>query len=238
MEPLITLKNIGKDFNSQSIALRDIDLEIQKSEFLCIIGTSGSGKSTLLNIISGIDTPTKGVIKGPKNVAMVFQNGALLPWFTALENVAIVIEAQAMSVSKKAAQTEALKYLELMGLKNFVDKYPRELSGGQRQRVGIARALAVNTEILLLDEPFSALDMETTIELHEDLIKIWKDTSKTIIMISHSIEEAVTLASRIVIIENHTIGHIFPISIPRPRHEQSVQFMSEVNKIRAVFLKK
>ena len=122
-----------------------------------------------------------------------------------------------------------------MGLKNFVDKYPRELSGGQRQRVGIARALAVNTEVLLLDEPFSALDMQTTIELHKDLIKIWTDSGKTIVMVSHSIEESVTLASRIVMIENHTLGHVFPISIPRPRHEQSVQFMAEVNKIRAYF---
>ena len=125
-----------------------------------------------------------------------------------------------------------------MNLKLFADKYPHELSGGQRQRIGIARALAVNTEVLLMDEPFSALDTATTIELHTELIKIWKETGKTIVMVSHSIEEAVTLSNRIVIIENHTVGHIFPIEIPLPRHEQSVQFMSEVNKIRAVFLKK
>lgn len=238
MEPLIILKNIGKSFDSHSVALRDINLEIQKGEFVCILGTSGSGKSTLLNIISGLDTATSGTIKKPDEVAMVFQSGALLPWFTALENVALVVAAQWKKLPKKQTQAEAAKYLELMGLKNFLDKFPHELSGGQRQRVGIARALAVNTEVLLLDEPFSALDTQTTIELHEDLIKIWRDTNKTIVMVSHSIEEAITLSQRIIMIEDHTIGHTFPIAIARPRHDQSVQFMTEVNKIRAVFLKK
>ena len=238
MEPLISLKNISKTFDGHSVALKNIDLEILKGQFVCIIGTSGSGKSTLLNLISGIDQPSEGTLKKPDRVAMVFQSGALLPWFTAIQNVMIVLEAQANGLSKKAAYLEALRYLELMGLKNFAGKYPRELSGGQRQRVGIARALSVKTEVLLLDEPFSALDTQTTIELHEDLIKIWRETGKTIVMVSHSIEEAVTLANRIVMIENHTIGHTFPIDIPRPRHEQSLQFMTEVNKIRAVFLKK
>lgn len=204
---------------------------------MCIIGTSGSGKSTLLNIISGIDNPTDGMIKKPEKVVTVFQSDTLLPWFTSLQNVALVIEAQA-NLAKKTAEVEAVKYLELMGLKNFLDKYPHELSDGQRQRVGITRALAVNTEVLLLDEPFSALDTQTIIELHEGLIRIWKETGKTIVMMSHSIEEVITLSSRIVMIENHTIGHVFPIAIPRPRHEQSVQFMTEVNKIRAIFLKK
>jgi len=238
MEPIISLKKLGKSFNSESVALRNIDLEIQKGAFVCIIGTSGSGKSTLLNMISGIDTPTEGTIIKPGRVAMVFQSGALLPWFTAIENVAMVVEAQSKELSKKDARIEALKQLNLMGLRDFSGKYPRELSGGQRQRVGIARALAVNTEVLLMDEPFSALDTQTTIELHADLIKIWEETGKTIVMVSHSIEEAVTLANRIIIIENHTIGHSIPISIPRPRHEQSVQFMTEVNKIRTIFLRK
>ena len=233
-QPLIVCKNIEKHFDAHSVALHHINLEIEKGEFVCIIGASGSGKSTLLNIIAGLDTPSSGTIQRPADVAMVFQNAALLPWMTVLENVAIVLEAK----KKTNAQAEAMNYVQLMGLKDFSGRFPRELSGGQRQRVGIARALAVDTEVLLLDEPFSALDAQTTIELHQDLIKIWNETKKTIVMVSHSIEEAVTLSNRIVIIADHTVSHVFPISISRPRHEQSIHFMSEVNKIRAVFLKK
>src|ERR1035437_6501099 len=122
MEPIINLKNVGKNWGPQSVALRNINLEIQKGEFVCILGTSGSGKSTLLNIISGLDTPTEGVVNKPKDVAMVFQSGALLPWFSATENVAIVIEAQKNKQSKAEVTAKAIKYLELMGLKNFLNQ--------------------------------------------------------------------------------------------------------------------
>ncbi|MDD5318542.1 MAG: ABC transporter ATP-binding protein [Candidatus Pacebacteria bacterium] len=246
MEPIIILKEINKKFDTESVALSKTNLEIKKGEFVCIIGASGSGKSTILNLIAGIETPTSGTLIKPQDIAMVFQNGALLPWMTVLENVAIAIEAKLKNESGKsglrktkfAIQTEAINHIKLMGLGDFVYKYPHELSGGQRQRVGIARALAVNTQVLLLDEPFSALDTETTIELHKDLLKIWQDTGKTIVMVSHSIEEAITLANRIIMVQDHTIKHIFPISISRPRHEQTTEFMTEFNKIRSAFLKK
>jgi NitT/TauT family transport system ATP-binding protein len=171
----------------------------------------------------------------PDNVAMVFQSGALLPWLTALDNVGLGLAAKGLAPIHVRAESE--KYIAMMGLREFAAKYPRELSGGQRQRVGIARAFAVDPDVLLLDEPFSALDPKITEELHRDVLKIWQSTGKTIVMVSHAIEEAVTLADRIFLVKNHTIEKTFSITLPRPRRDNETGFAHEVQQVRREFFK-
>jgi len=234
--PLIQFAGVSKIFEPEhETALRDVSFEVSDGEFLCFIGPSGEGKSTILQLIAGLEEKTSGAITKPENVSMVFQSGALLPWLTVLENVAIGLTAKGLSEAK--ARAGSLPYIEMIGLKNFEMKYPRELSGGQRQRVGIARALAVNPDVLLLDEPFSALDPKTTEELHRDIMQVWRDTRKTIVMVSHLIEEAVSLADRIILVKNHTIQKEFTIALPRPRRENEAQFSHEVLQIRREFFK-
>ncbi len=231
---LITLNGIGKTYEGENIsALHGISLEVTSSEFLCIVGPSGCGKSTLLKIIGGLEKADTGTIHIVGHIGMVFQSGALLPWLTVYNNIAFGVRAQKKSETEVATSVE--KFLELVGLKAFAQKYPHELSGGQRQRVGIARALAVEPQILLLDEPFSALDPKTTDELHQDMLRIWKATGVTIVMVSHLIEEAVTLADRIVLMKEGSIEEIFPITFPYPRREQALSFHELVEKIRKRF---
>ncbi len=236
MNNIIELKNVSKLYNQpHQLALENINLSIREGEFICLIGPSGGGKTTLLKIIAGLEKETAGEVVKPENVSMAFQGGALFPWLTVYENVALGLQEQDLSDSK--IKTEVLKYLEMMKMTDFALKYPAELSGGQRQRVGIARALAVEPSVLLMDEPFSALDAKTTAELHDDLIKIWRDTKRTIIMVSHLIEEAVSLAERVVLIKNSTIAEIFNIELPYPRREQGLAFHHDVMKIRREFFK-
>lgn len=228
---IIKFSDVNKIYlSTREIALQEFSLEIKQGEFVCIIGPSGCGKSTVLKLIAGIEEPTSGRVVKPDNVSMVFQSGALLPWLTVYQNVALPL-----SVTRKSKSTIAeltAKYLHMMGLIDFVEKYPRELSGGQRQRVGIARALAMQPKILILDEPFSALDLKTTEELHYDVLKIWKQTGTTIVMVSHLVEEAVALADRIVLMKDFKIHDIFPINLPRPRREQGQHFEEAVRHIR------
>jgi len=164
---------------------------------------------------------------------MVFQSGALFPWLNVFENVALGLRAK--NVDDKKVEIICDKYIEMAGLAGFEEKFPHELSGGQKQRVGLARALAVEPKVLLLDEPFSALDTGTTEELHKDLIKIWQQTKKTIVMVSHSIEEAVTLADRIMLMKAGVVEKTFSITLPRPRREQESDFMHDVQTIRKKF---
>lgn len=234
--PIIEFDHVSKIFEPEKdVALRDVTFQVSEGEFVCIIGPSGGGKSTVLKIIADLEKETSGTVQKPDSVSMVFQAGALLPWLTVLDNVALGLREKSMSGSK--IRVESLKYIEMMGLSGFEGKYPRDLSGGQRQRVGIARALAVDPAILLLDEPFSALDPKTTEDLHTDIVRIWKETKKTVVMVSHLIEEAVSLADRVILIKNFTVEKIFPISLPRPRRENEAAFAHEVLQVRKEFFK-
>lgn len=231
---MIVFDRVNKIYSDNTQALKEVSFEVADGEFFCIVGPSGCGKSTLLKIIAGLETATSGEVQKPENISMVFQSGALLPWLSVYENVALGLEAQGLD--KHKIKEKAQKYITMVELQDFELKLPRDLSGGQRQRVGLVRALAVDPQVLLLDEPFSALDTITADELHRDLIKIWQATKKTIVMVSHSLEEAVTLADRIMLMKNGRVAEFFQIRLPYPRREQAHSFIEEVHKIRRRFL--
>ncbi len=235
LNKIIVFDKVSKYFEPKEIALRDASFSVNEGEFVCIIGPSGSGKSTAMKIIADIEKESSGRVIKPENISMVFQSGALFPWLTVFDNVALGLRAK--HTREEIVKKESLRYVDMVGLGQFINRYPRELSGGQRQRVGIARALAVDPTLLLLDEPFAALDAKTTEELHEDIFKIWTETKKTILMVSHSIEEAVTLAQHIILMKNFTVDKVFEISLPQPRREQESGFEKEVMQIRKEFFK-
>lgn len=233
---IIVFNKVGKTYEPQGdVALKNVSFSVSRGEFLCIIGPSGCGKSTVLKIISGLEKETLGSVLTPSHVSLVFQNGALFPWLNVYDNVALGVRVN--QKDEHEVNFVCQKYIEMMGLSEFVDKYPRELSGGQRQRVGIARALAVEPDVLLLDEPFSALDAKTTEELHQDILGMWAKTQKTIVMVSHLIEESAALADRVILMKNGSIEKEFKIDLSRPRHEQAGNFISLINEIRKVFFK-
>ncbi len=229
----ISLNQVSKVYKeAKATALADVSLEIKQGEFFCLVGPSGCGKSTILRLIAGLEKPSAGEIKSPEEVSMVFQSGALLPWMSVEENVSFVCKANGFSTFKSEEQTT--KYLRMVDLEGFRYRYPRELSGGQRQRVGIARALAVEPKVLLLDEPFSALDPLTTDELHKYLLKIWEETGKTILMVSHLLEEAVLLSDRIGIMKKSEIKHIVAIDLKRPRNDESKEFLKTLETVKKI----
>jgi len=211
-------------------ALRDINMTVAKGEFVTLIGHSGCGKSTLLNLIAGLLAPTSGALlcdnreiaaPGPER-AVVFQNHSLLPWLTCFENVHLAVErvfgARESKVQLKARTQAAL---ELVGMGHALAKRPHEVSGGMKQRVGIARALAMEPKVLLLDEPFGALDALTRARLQDELLKIVARTKSTVVMVTHDVDEAVLLSDRIVMMTNGpaaTIGEILSVELPRPRN--------------------
>jgi len=211
-------------------ALRDINLKINKGEFIALIGHSGCGKSTLLNLIAGLLTPTSGGLicdnkeiagPGPER-AMVFQNHSLLPWLTCFENVYLAVERVFGAKESKAqlkARTQAA--LELVNMAHATQKRPNEISGGMKQRVGIARALAMEPKVLLMDEPFGALDALTRAHLQDELLKIVARTNSTVVMVTHDVDEAVLLSDRIVMMTNGpaaTIGEVLEVPLARPRN--------------------
>ena len=215
--------------NGTFIAIRDINLDIAKGEFVSLIGHSGCGKSTLLNLVAGLATPTTGAllcadreIKGPgPDRGVVFQNHSLLPWMTCFDNVHLAVE-RVFGATESAAQLKArtLDALALVGLAHAAMKRPGEISGGMKQRVGIARALAMQPNILLLDEPFGALDALTRANLQDELMRIVTTTGSTVLMVTHDVDEAVLLSDRIVMMTNGpaaTIGEILRVDLPRPR---------------------
>ena len=210
-------------------ALRDIDLQIAKGEFVALIGHSGCGKSTLLNLIAGLTTPTEGgllcankEIKGPgPERAMVFQNHSLLPWLSCFDNVYLGVERVFGKTEKKdQLKSRTAAALELVSLGHAAHKRPGEISGGMKQRVGIARALAMEPQVLLMDEPFGALDALTRARLQDELLEIVARTRSTVVMVTHDVDEAVLLSDRIVMMTNGpaaTIGEILAVDLPRPR---------------------
>jgi nitrate/nitrite transport system ATP-binding protein len=210
-------------------ALRDIDLSVARGEFVTLIGHSGCGKSTLLNLIAGLTLPTSGALlcdnreiaaPGPER-AVVFQNHSLLPWLTCHENVYLAVErvfGAGESRAQLKARTQAA--LELVNMGHAASKRPHEISGGMKQRVGIARALAMEPKVLLMDEPFGALDALTRAHLQDELLKIVQRTQSTVVMVTHDVDEAVLLSDRIVMMTNGpaaTIGEILSVELPRPR---------------------
>lgn len=231
MIKIIELTNVSKIYKAVKVtALSDVSFDVNEGEFFSFVGPSGCGKSTILRLIGGIETPTSGTIEKPNEVSMVFQSGALLPWMNVEENVSLVNKVKGLSQLKTDEQTT--KYLKMVDLEAFRFRYPRELSGGQKQRVGIARALAVEPKILLLDEPFSALDPVTTDELHQYLLKVWRETGKTIVMVSHLIEEAVLLSDRIAVMKQGGIKEIVEVNLKRPRNEASKEFLELRERIK------
>lgn len=232
---IISFENVSKTYDGKDVALTGATFAVPHGAFACVIGPSGGGKSTVLKIIAGITDADMGVVVKPKNVSMVFQAGALMPWLTAIESVAFGLHGKGLSMAR--IRSTAQKYFKMLGLQGLEEKLPRDLAGGERQRVGIARALAVNPHVLLLDEPFSALDPKTTDELHKDIIKIWKETGKTVVMVSHSIEESVALGTMVILVKDRVVKKVFDINLPRPRHEHALPFMREVRHIKKEFFK-
>ena len=232
MQKFVRIERVGQTFSTRKgafVALRDIDLTVAQGEFITLIGHSGCGKSTLLNLIAGLTRPTSGVllcaereITGPgPDRAVVFQNHSLLPWLNCFQNVHLAVE-RVFGAREKRAQLEdrTRAALDLVGLLPARNKLPREISGGMKQRVGIARALAIEPGVLLMDEPFGALDALTRAHLQDELLKIVAKTRTTTIMVTHDVDEAVLLSDRIVMLTNGpaaTIGEILPVPLSRPR---------------------
>ena len=216
------------------VAIEDINLEIEPNTFVSIIGPSGCGKSTLLNMIAGLSSISGGEIllngypitgPGPDR-GMVFQNYALMPWMTVEENLRFAVETVNPKMSKKNRDRIIKEHIQLVGLAGAEKKHPHELSGGMRQRVGIARALAINPQILLMDEPFGALDALTRGFLQEEVERIWEQQRKTVIMITHSIEEALLLSDRIIMMTRGPaarIDEILEVPFPRPRKRETIE---------------
>jgi nitrate/nitrite transport system ATP-binding protein len=231
-KPYLSLSLVNKSFtrgNVTSEVLRGINLDVNKGEYVSLIGHSGCGKSTMLNIIAGLTTASSGGVllegqyvthPGPDR-AVVFQNHSLLPWLTVYENVKLAVDKVWRAESRLKRQERILSALNLVHMTPAKDKRPSEISGGMKQRVGIARALAMQPKVLLLDEPFGALDALTRAHLQDQVMQIQQELKNTVIMITHDVDEAVLLSDRIVMLTNGpaaTIGEILTVNLPRPRH--------------------
>ena len=231
-KPYLLLSLVNKSFSRNGVTsevLREINLDVQKGEYVSLIGHSGCGKSTLLNIIAGLTPATSGGVlvdgkyvtqPGPDR-AVVFQNHSLLPWLTVFENVKLAVDKVWSVKSRSERRDRIMDALSLVNMAHAIDKRPSEISGGMKQRVGIARALAMEPKVLLLDEPFGALDALTRAHLQDQVMQIQTELKNTVIMITHDVDEAVLLSDRIVMLTNGpaaTIGEILDVHLPRPRH--------------------
>jgi len=225
---VLDVRSLGKQFesrNGQVEALRDINFKVHRREFICVIGPSGCGKSTLIRILAGLDNPTSGAVvldehevSGPgPDRGMVFQNYTLFPWLTVKKNVMFGPRMKGFGLNK--SESEAKQWIRMVGLERFEDAYPNQLSGGMKQRVAIARALANQPRIMLMDEPFGALDAQTRCSMQTYLKQIWMNVDVTILFITHDLDEAVYLADRIVVLDAHPgrIAEIIEVPVPHPR---------------------
>ncbi len=246
---IVAVENCRKSFKKASsqelLVLDEVHFKLREGEIVALLGKSGSGKSTLLRIIAGLIAPTSGqvtyrgqpVTSPVPGIAMVFQSFALMPWLTVLENVELGLEAQ--GVPKEIRRKRAIEAIDIIGLDGFESAFPKELSGGMRQRVGFARALVINPDVLLMDEPFSALDVLTAENLKSDLLELWQDkktNTNGILLVTHNIEEAAMLADRIIIFGSDP-GYIrdeLPVNLPQPRNPESAEFRALVDKIYTV----
>ena len=235
MQPAIRIHEVSQTYHGGHSAIQALDhvsLDVAPGEFVCLLGASGCGKSTLLNLIVGLYEITAGTIDvGGRRVALVFQEPALFPWLTVQKNVELGMRFRGVpSVERKQ---KALELLRLVHLDTFADRRPHELSGGMRQRVAIARALAQEADVLLMDEPFGALDAMTRDVLHDELEAIWSRTAMTVLFVTHNVREAVRLGDRVVLLSSRP-GRVvaeFPIAIPRPRSSDSVTVAEAAAKI-------
>ncbi len=235
MDNGINIKRVSKTYKTtdgrEITALADVDLDIRPNEFVCLLGRSGCGKTTLLNMIAGFLTPTQGqiwvgdehVLSPGKGKGVVFQQFGLFPWLTARKNVEFAFKQRQIKGTEAKARAQSL--LDLVGLAEFGDKYPYELSGGMQQRVAIARTLALDPKILLMDEPFGALDELTRLDMQREIIRIWEMQKKTVVFVTHSISEAVLLADRVVVLHPGPgrIGAEYRIDLPRPRQRADLR---------------
>lgn len=197
----IRIEQLGKRFGAGPLVLDDVNLSVETGEFVCLLGASGCGKSTLLNLIAGLDRPTTGTIDVPAaGAAVMFQESALMPWLTARQNVELALRLR--GVARAARRGEALELLDTVNLADAAEKRPHELSGGMRQRVALARALAQDRPVLLMDEPFAALDAITRDLLHEELERVWRRTGRTIVFVTHNVREAARLGQRVVLLSS------------------------------------
>ena len=217
--PAVALENVTKWYAGENglLALDGISLTVRPGEFLTLVGASGCGKSTLLNLVSGLDQPTSGSVEVDGHAAFMFQEHALFPWLSALDNVAAPLRLK--GVGKKEREAQARDYLEAVHLADFADRRPHELSGGMKQRVAIARTLATQAPVLLMDEPFGALDAMTRDLLHDELESIWRERNLTVLFVTHNVREAVRLGDRVVLLSSRP-GRIvaeYDVAIERPR---------------------
>ena len=246
-EPLIQLKDISFSYAGEP-TLAGISLEITENEFVAIIGPSGCGKSTLLRLVSGLLAPTSGeilvsgkpVTKPGLDRAMVFQDYSLFPWINCVDNIVLALEQTRPELEKRERKRIAGEYLAMVGLACSGCKLPGELSGGMRQRAAIARALAMNSPILLMDEPFSALDEFTREKLNDDVLSIWRKTNKTVLFVTHNISESVYMSDRICVLSPHPgrLSAIVDVNLPRPRVPDmrgTPEFAALVEKVRNSF---
>jgi nitrate ABC transporter ATP-binding subunit len=242
---MLTVENLNKTYishGSETSALVDINLQVEQGEFLCLLGPSGCGKSTLLKIIAGLIPATSGRIAingkpvsgpGPER-AVVFQDYALFPWMTVRDNVEFGLEARKLPLAERREVSKRL--LKVVGLSDFAERFPHQLSGGMKQRVSIARALAVDPSLLLMDEPFGALDAQTRQLLQDELLRIWREYRKTVVFVTHSIEEAIYLSDRIVVMTARPgrVKQIVMVPEARPRDMASIDMNQRQREVRAV----
>lgn len=228
----VDIKGLSKQFDkSDPIVIDGLSLQVEKGEFICLLGASGCGKSTLLNILAGLDTATSGTVEVSEKPTLMFQDASLMPWLTAGQNIELALRINGLPKTERRARAQEL--LDLVHLPTAFDKRPHELSGGMRQRVSIARAIAQERSILLMDEPFAALDAITRDFLHEELMSIWKRTGLTVIFVTHNVREAVRLGQRVLLMSSKPGRFLreWAIELPEPRKMDSPEVAALASEI-------